>query len=82
MESRKDLGQDEKRECLLEYISREIFIIPQYFAAIVKVFSTEIPLLLEKAIEFNKTFEFNHSRHICNSILLSKVVQIRSDTIR
>ncbi|XP_030747857.1 midasin-like isoform X2 [Sitophilus oryzae] len=79
--SRKNLSGEERSHSLLDYIAREIFTVPQYFLSVTETFRSELPLLVVKALHFDEKCPFNFPRHVINSILLSKIVQIRPDII-
>lgn len=73
---------DERIQSALEYIAREIIIVPQYFASVIEAFSKELPKLLMQATLFTSSWPFSQPRHVVNCILLSKVVKVRSDLKR
>ncbi|XP_050309360.1 midasin [Anthonomus grandis grandis] len=64
---------------LLDYIAKEIIIVPQYFEAVLENLPREIPRLLKQATSFTDNFPFSQPRHIVNCILLSKLVKERPD---
>ncbi|KAJ8918423.1 hypothetical protein NQ315_008120 [Exocentrus adspersus] len=70
---------DEEARCkrLLNYISQDVLIVPQYFNDVFNFFPEEFPKLLFEAIFTPSTHGSN--RHIYNSVLLGKTVKNRGD---
>lgn len=73
---------DERIRSALEYIAREIIVVPQYFASVIEAFAKELPRLLMQATLFTGSYPFSQPRHVVNCILLSRVVRVRSDLKR
>ncbi|KAJ8933923.1 hypothetical protein NQ318_016495 [Aromia moschata] len=78
LQQNNKLSKEEKCEILLHYIAYELLVVPWYFDDIFKYFSTELPKLLSAALFF-KSSEYDSSRNIYNSVLLSKIVNKRTD---
>ncbi|XP_060523118.1 midasin [Cylas formicarius] len=76
------LKESAKCDVLVEYIAREMLVIPYYFDIIIEQFPRELPRILHDALTFNDEYEFSHSRHLLNCILLSKIVRQRRDLSR
>ncbi|CAG9771357.1 unnamed protein product [Ceutorhynchus assimilis] len=78
-QSKQPSSKSEQVTSLLDYIAKEIIIVPQWFSSVLQTFPKELSKLVFQAVFFTEDFPFSQQRHLSNCILLSQIVKERPD---